>query len=293
MTSAEPLDIKVIYSATGRRAQPVRVAPTAKPKAAAVSAPVKRSVAVRAPIVRVHASTRGVLALGALNLMVGMVMLTVTWWPVDQFIYQKFVYKTPVDIAALGPMFGLKPEQIQAVPEESSAPAAPQPAITGTAAQAVIASTGYGWLVLSTIAGYALTLAAGTALGQCSNSTWRRHTVIVFMGVLLGLGVAGVYTWQEFQTRFPPDYLRWGMLIGGVAFLLLGMIFDRGVLRWSRCAAVLIIIAAVGSVVGLYLGALSGAIPPAQSSIVFLLIVFAMHSLYGWLLWLLAPRLAA
>lgn len=292
MPPSEPLDIKVIYSASGRPARAVRVAAVTKPKAAPVAS--TRTSPARPTVVRTPASSGRVILLGVMNVAVSLVILGVTWWPVDSFIYQKFVYKMPVDISQLGPMFGLTPEQL----EEStgghlSQPAASEPMITGTTAQVVIAASGYGWLTLSTLACYTLALAAGTAFGQVFSAAWRRYAVIIFMGVLLGLGVAGVDTWQKFQTRFPMDYLRWGMLIGGVAFLIFGMMFSRGAFRWSRVGAVLTIVAAVASVAGLLLGRMSGAIAPEQSGAVFLLLVFVVHSLYGWLLWFLTPRLAA
>ncbi len=292
MPPTEPLDIKVIYSASGRPARAVRVAAAAKPKA--VATPATRTAPARTAVVRAPVSERRVLMLGVLNLTVALVMLWAVWWPVDSFIYQKFVYKTPVDISQLGPMFGMTPQQLaETTAGDPSLPAADEPTITGTTAQMVIAASGYGWLTLSTLAGYTLALAAGTAFGQLFSAAWRRYAAIIFMGVILGLAVAGVDTWQKFQTRFPMDYLRWGMLIGGIAFLIFGMMFSRGALRWSRVGAVLTIVAAVASVAGLILGKLCGAIPPEQSAALFLALVFVAHSLYGWLLWFLSPRLAA
>lgn len=289
MPSTEPLDIKVIYSASGARAKPARRAAPKAERGESVTA--RRKTASLGGAARAARPFREVLVLAGLNLTVGMTMLAVTWWPVDRFIYQKFVYKTPLDLAQLGPMLGLSPQQIaEHAAGDPSQPAPAEPRITGTAAQAVIGASGYGWLTLSTAAGYALALAAGAALGGLGSPALRRVAWILFLGALSGLIVTGVMALRKYGLGFPPSTLRWGMVLAGVAAALLGMGLARGARRWSQAAAALVVVAALGSVAGLYLGGLCGAIAPEQSGAMFLLMVFVVHSAYGWALWLAAPR---
>ncbi|MCH7996056.1 MAG: hypothetical protein IIB57_16645, partial [Planctomycetes bacterium] len=71
---------------------------------------------------------------------------------------------------------------------------------------------------------------------------------------------------------------------------LIGLAIGTRVRGFSRMAAVMLLVSAIGSVVGLYLGNLAGAIESAQSSMLFLALVFFVHSFWGWVLLLAGSR---
>ena len=72
---------------------------------------------------------------------------------------------------------------------------------------------------------------------------------------------------------------------------LAGSAIGRGARGLTRLAGVLLILSAVGSVAGLYLGSQCGAIRPGLSSLTFMGIVFVVHSAWGWILLPVAARI--
>ena len=97
---------------------------------------------------------------------------------------------------------------------------------------------------------------------------------------------------SECDRGFPPSYLRAWM--AGLVCLsaLIGLAIGRGVRELTRLAAVTVILAAVGTAVGLYLGGQCGAVSAERSSPLILLLAFVVHSLYGWILLPLSFRMA-
>lgn len=273
MSSTSPLDIKVVYDASSR--------------------PGQRGKAVRASGRRPRPT---LLIVALLNLVVAGVLCYATWWPADKFIYLNFVLHTPLDVdvdaaaSAIVPGLAADPfagEPKEELPEDTFVP----PAIVGKTAQIVIGVTGYSWLALATIAFCALGLAGGAGLGRAGGSTWRKIGVILSLVALLALAWAGHDVWSEYGGEYPPGKLRAGM--AGLVLLsaLVGLAVGRAPRGLSRLAAVILIVAAVGSVLGLYLGKLCGAVDPEYSSILFLLIVFVLHSLWGWVLFPVSVRM--
>lgn len=275
MSNTSPLDIKVVYDASSRPGRQGKAMPVGGRR--------------RRPMLPVVA---------LLNILVAGALCYATWWPADKFIYLNFVLHTPLDVdvdaaaSAIVPSLAANPSAAdleEEPPENSFAP----PAIVGRTAQIVIAATGYLWLMLATIACCALGLAGGAGVGHTGGSTLRGAGAVLSLAVVLGLAWAGYSVWSEYGSEYPPDKLRAGM--AGLVFLsvMAGLAIGRAPRGLSRLAAVILILAAVGSAVALYLGRLCGAVDPEYSSILSLGIVFVVHSLWGWILFPIASRVRA
>lgn len=95
MSAAPPLDIKVIYSASGKRASPKRAAPPPRPQRDPRSH--RRPEGSRAAATSGRTSPFKLLLLGVLNLAVAGGLYYATWWRVDrELIYMTLTYKTHV-----------------------------------------------------------------------------------------------------------------------------------------------------------------------------------------------------
>ena len=271
-----PLDITIVYSASGRQRRRESVAHT-------------------------YRAARGgsLLLLGALNLIAAGAMYYGIWWRVDPFLYVRFImrgYLPGVDLDQAANIFGPRlpsSEEAQLPPEPEQAPATGA-AYTGQTGNIIIGATAYSWLTLSSIASGAVALASGTMLGRAGGLQWRRAGLFMMFGLLVVLGLAGYGVWAKFGMQYRPSQLRVGM--GGLVLLaaLLGLAMGRGVRGWTLTASVLMILSAVGSAVGLYLGTLCGLITPDELPfrfVYFTALVFALHSLWGWILLATAPRL--
>jgi hypothetical protein len=154
--------------------------------------------------------------------------------------------------------------------------------------------TAYSWLTLATIASCALALAGGAALGRVGGRAWRISGTILLVGVVGGLAWAGYGVWKEFGMEYPPNYLRAGM--GGLALLiaLLGLAVGRGARGLSYFAAFALLVSAAGSAVGVYMWVLCGAITSEElpvTLVLFMALIFTVHSFWGWALLPLTARL--
>ena len=280
MTMHSPLEIKVVYSASRRKRSGVTV----------VTARARRATPW--------------LLLGVMNVVAAGGMLYTTWWKVDPYVYLKFFWKTPipgVDLDEVATkMFGLPPVEPVATAdpsEESPSPSETEqgakltPSFSGEKAATILWATGYSWLAISTLACCALALAGGTALGQLNSQTLRILAAILAMAGLIALLWGAYQVWSEYGMAFEKHHKRVGLAASAALVTLFGMTIGRGARGLQRLAAVLLIISAVGSVVGLYLGARCGAIEAEHSTPMFLAMVFAIHSLYGWILLPVASRI--
>jgi len=309
--SESPLEITVVYDGPGKRRGTRRVA--ARPVAGA-----KRRTKAKAGPRSTRTVSAGRARRGGVAL-IGMSLLTLcsaggltyaTWWPADRFIFQSFMLRTPIpgmdidQVAAT--MFGgltakrnepkgsapkLNPEP-QTSAHASYGGGKVQPMFTGTTATSMICITAYAWLAISTLACCLLTLSAGAGFAGVGGRGWR---VLGLVGSVLGTGALGYgayYAWQQFGTKYPPDYLRWGMAgLVGLAFFL-GSVFAPDARRALKASGFTLLTAAVCTVIGLCLGRLSGAVEPEYCSPAFLGMAFAAHSAWAWILLLLAPRVA-
>ena len=274
MSTARPLDIKVIYSASSRRPR--------KPGRAAVSTPRSRATSWA--------------LLGAMSLIVAGVLTYATWWPVDKFIYLTFTWKTPVlgvdANAAAGALF---PNLAAAANSEANPPIDEEPVeahrYVGETATIIIGATAYSWLTLSTVAVGLLALFSGAAFGRAGGTQARRVGVILAAGGVLLLAWQAFDIFSQYDRGFPPSLLRaWMAGLIAVAALI-GLAIGRGVRGLGRTAGVAVIIAAVGTAVALHLGKQCGAVSAEYSSLLFLLFAFLIHSLYGWILLFFSFRL--
>jgi len=273
-TELEPLDIKVVYSASGRPARARRARP--------VSPGGRRNTAW--------------VVLGIFNIAAAGALCWATWWPADRFIFETFVWKTPipgVDLHAVAGIFGVHPDQAEGVrrDEVPTEEPAESPTFTGETARLIIGGSAYTWLTLATVAACALAMAGGAGLAAAGGAPWRRVGWILSAGAVMGLAWGAYDTWTEFGMEFPTETNRAGMAGLVILCLVVGLAAGRHPRGLSRFAAVMLVLSALVSVGGLLLGDACGAIEPEHSAIGFLAIVFVIHSVYGWILFPVASRL--
>ena len=274
MSTASSLEIKTIYSASGRgRRKPARV-------------------------VSVGPGTRTLpwLILGVFNLLAAGGLSYVTWWRVDPFIYDVFTWKTPlpgVDAdQAVAQMFPNLTAAVERAPpataEENPADA---PKYVGKTATVIIGTTAYAWLTLAVIASCALALSAGAALARGGGVWLRRVGAVLAVAGLLVLGAAVYRVLSEHGLQYTPRQLRLGMTALALLVAPVGLAIGRGSRGLARLAAITLILSALGTAVALHLGGHCDAVSPEHSALPFVFLAFILHSLYGWFLLLATHRL--
>lgn len=276
MPTAPSLDVKIVYSATKRRRASGKPRPTGTPSR----------------------SSRLIL-LAALNLVVAGSLYYGIWWRVDKFIYLKLMLTMPLPGVDVDAATGfLRPNPAGATASPPAATDEPGPAPTSRFApettQVVMVATSYGWLTLATFVTCVLAFSAGTLFGWRGGQVWRRAGLVLAGIALLVLIGAAYASWSKYGAEYPPAHLRAGMGGLGLVVALIGVAVGRGQHGWLRGAAVAIILAGVGSALAVYLGTLCDAIKPDElpmSLIPFLFVVFAVHSLWGWILLPIASRI--
>ena len=279
-TSSVP-EIKVIYSASGKTTRAVR--PRASRGAGAYP-----------------------LLVGFLGLLVAGVMFYATWWPINTYVGTTVILKAPIPLSpaeaeSLSRAFsggGRRPagrigraaDREDAADDEAE-PAPPATKYQGIAARNVIVGTALSWQALTSVAFCVLALAAGAA-GSAGSPMRLKSTARVLAGLMLiGLLLFAGYIWQKYAGGWPVFATRYVVAgLMGLA-LLLGIGFGRGGRRLSFCAGVLVILAAGGSAAGLHLWTQAGALTGTQASLGFMILVFCVHSAFGWLLMMMARRL--
>ncbi len=290
MPTTQPLDIKVIYTAKpgGRPRRAMR--PAERPERRSTERPAKNP----SKSIAMGRANGPWLALGFANLLVAGACYYATWWKVDPFLYMTTMMRAPVSnvsVEAAASLLGLgaessTPEQRRkAVNELAKNPPAPNKR-TYAFAGAV-----YGWLTLSTFSYIILAMAAGGSLTGAGAGIGRRKGVILLGGCILGMAYAAYDILSRFGWQYRPDHLRgyMGGLLG--IGLFLGLAFGGRPRKLIRVAAGTLILSAVGSVAGIWLLKWCDALEkPEYASPVFLIMVFAIHSIYGWLLIPLSSR---
>ena len=241
-------------------------------------------------------SARLAMAVGIVTTLVAGAVYYGTWWRADPFIYMTFMLKTPVaadvDVeTAAAAMFGVRaPTTAPTVlPSPQASTQAPQ--WSAQTKQIVISSMGYAWLMLATLAACALALAGGAVMAFADGGKLRRVGLILTILMVTGIGLGGYFVWMEYGRAYEPTHLRVGM---GLLVLLCGAIglrLDRRSHGLLRLGAVALILSAAGSAIGLYLWGRCDAIEPEYYTIGFIATVFAIHSLWGWVLIPLRSRL--
>lgn len=180
----------------------------------------------------------------------------------------------------------------------------------GKTAQVMIPAAAYGWLTLATAGACMLALAGGAGVGAAGGKKLRRVGWILAPGLAIGLAFTVYRLWPQsdvksgqetkllehlvqslYGMKYSPVQLR--MWMGALAFLSLsiGMAIGRRVRVLTRLAAVTIILAAVGSAMGVWLWSQCGALEAGQASVMVMVLVFVAHSAWGWVLWPLSRRM--
>jgi len=264
MNALTPIEVKVIFDASSRGRR--------KPTHRVRSSP------------RVSRSSPWIV-LGVFNLLAAGGLYYAAWWRVDPFIYLTLMLKTPVDMD-LDQAAGIfiprnhEPREPAAQPLPVSVASSPW---TGDTVRKVMGTAAYGWLTLATAAACALALSCGAVFGRIGGSPWRRAGIVLAATLTLALAAAVFVVWSEYGRKYLPIHLRFGM--GGLALWTasIGLALGRAARGLARFAAFTLILSAVGTVVALYLGAQCGAIPPEQSTSLYLTLAFLIHSIYGWI----------
>jgi len=257
MTSPSVVEVKVVFDAASRgRRGAVRVAPHTRAEGA-----------------------RAWHALGVVHLLVAAALYYGIWWRVDPFLYMTLMMKTPVDmdLGAAAGMFGVPGAADEARAEKARVSASTR------MTQTVLGSTVGGWLALSTASACALALAAGAGWARFRGSGLRRAAWFIAVLAALVVVVSAYVEWQKYERAYPPNHLRCWM--GGVVLLFgaIGLLLGRLARGLSTLAGITLIIAGVGTVAAMLLGARHDAIEPQYATAAALAIAFGVHSAYGWL----------
>ncbi len=265
MASTQSLDIKVVYSAAQRR-RPGRTVPIGLGAAASPA--------------------KGWLLLGVVNSAMALGLYYVTWWRVDPFFYITTIMHTPIKEEEIARLIPVTQEGVRALPIDLKQLTSGEKknAYSADTTRIILGAVSYGWLALATLSFGLVALAAGASWSRAGANRWQSIWIILALGTLLALLCAAALTWQKYGAKYPPNHLRFGMAgLGGLA-LLAGLTvrrFSKGV---NRMAGLGLILSAVGSAVGLYLLGRCAAVEPVYASLPVIVMVFAVHSFYGWLL---------
>jgi len=276
MPTAPPLEVKVVYSANKRR--------RASGKPRPMGAPSRSSRLV---------------FLAVLNLVVAGTLYYGIWWRVDKYINVRLILAIPltgVDADSATGFLAPNPPSAAESPAADTNEVGPASTseFTPKTTQVMMIATAYGWETLATVATCVLALSAGTLLGRAGGAGWRRAGIVLTCVVLLALIGAVYATWTRYGAGYPTAHLRIGFGAVGLLVALVGLALGRGMRVWLRGAAWATILAGVGSAVAVYLATLCDAIRPDElplSLIPFLFVVFAVHSLWGWILLPIASRI--
>ncbi len=289
MSTQTPVEVQVVFDASkgrGRRSARRTVSPKSLPPA--------------------RGGSGGVfgLVLGLVSIVVSGGFYYVTWWKADPEIYLRLLTKTPVALdvdmdAVAAQMFGIQmPPKSKvkpgAQPETDAGDVAasdsefPLAKWSGQATQVAIPAVAYSWLTMSSLS-YLLVAMAGGAVVFGGASLRRVGFVITVLSVL-GVGIGAYYVYSEFGWYRPTD-LRFGMGILVLLALGVGSVVGRGGRRVTRIASVSLILAAVVTGAGLYVGGQCGAVKIEHFSLQFIAIAFAVHAAWGLVLFPLSKRL--
>ncbi len=272
----EPLDIKLVYTASKRDRRRARPAYAAAPTRASF-----------------------IVFVGALSVVVAGALYYVTWWRADPKLRVLLLMRTPL------PGVNLNDAASALVPAEKGTPATrsanppTRPVVsTGemeaqvTEAKFVVATV-VAWVALITLAAAALALSGGALVGA-SGALSERVVRPVFTTVAVIAVGWGIYAFMSSGGLFVPDHLRLSVLAGLIVIVALGLFVGRGERALTYLAAILLILSAAGSGVALDVAVRHGLVKPDELPMALLplgLLAFVAQSLWGWILLPLAPRL--
>lgn len=287
MTTA-PLDVKVVYDASATRGRRGTV------------------------VTRTGVAPSRWLIVGVINVVTSGVLCYGAWWRVDsEILYPGIVMHSTipgVNLNLLSANMIPKKRTPHAKPLTKSSDQEPaRAALPASKASPATASTAgsrtvdartvqlwgaaYTWLALATLASCALSLSSGSLIGRWRGDSIRSVGMILTGGAVLGLGLSVYTVFNKYGMEYPTGHLRLTMAGLGALCFCVGLSIAGRVRGLARFAGGTVILSAIGSVVGLYLWSRIDAVPPEQATLTYLLIVFAIHSAWGWILWVVAPRL--
>lgn len=288
MTTA-PLDIKVVYSSTGR---PARHAPRPTLKVTQPRGPLGLSVVI-----------------GSLSLAAAALLVWLACWKVDRELYMVLMLKTPaieltdattnLNLGIASPPAGVANDArkggLPAINVSDIVPSGENaPAFVGRTAQTVIVATRYIWPALAVLTAAALALSGGLAWGHAIGRLARVLAVLLFLAAVAYVAWRAYAVFMEYGRNFPPSRARIGLTVLVVLAGLLGLSIGRGAATWSRYAAILLVVLGLASVAGVYLGRLCNAIPMEHAWLAKstgFLVAFAVFAAYAAVLYPLAGRL--
>ncbi|MGD2109496.1 MAG: hypothetical protein PVI86_08895 [Phycisphaerae bacterium] len=284
MTTVEPLEVKVIYSASRRGPRPTkRVGP------------------------RSSTNTSLLVTVGVLSLAVAGALYYATWLRADPKLRVRLFMRTPLPGVNLDDV-----AQALVPPDAKDAAISPRPA---SGPRAVTASEGVrlssaevqaqlteaklrvaivvGWVALVTVAIAVLAVCGGALTGRGLDGSRRALLCIVGVIALAGLGWSA-YSRLGPEWRFVPQHLRLGVGAGLIVLAMAGTLVARGGRGLAYVAAVLLILSAAGTVAALQLTVQHEVVKLDELPMQLLplsICVFVAQSLWGWILLPLAPRL--
>lgn len=270
MKPNSPIDIKVIYGSSSKQPGP----------------PVKRGGTAK--------KTNAIWSLALINMFVSGALYYGTWWEVDPFLYMTLIMKTPlaVDVdldAAAAAMFGIQPSsrKPRTLPADQSPETKQQTQWSGKTSQFIIPLMSYMWLTLATVASGLLAMSSGSLLSK-ARSGQSKLTGRVCIGVtLLILITFIVIIWSRYGVGYHPNHLRIGMAGFVLLCLTVGLTLAARSSGLARLSSIGLIVSACCSVLGIIFGYYCGAIESEYYTFVFIVLVFLIHSGWGWILFFL------
>ena len=276
MPGASSLDIKVVYSGSSRKR--VRVRPSRD------RGSLRRST---------------LMAFGLMNLLVSGGLYFGTWQWADPELRVKLLMHTPlpgVDLEAAADAFlPRQPVDRRVAPRRrGNNPSSLQQRTEAQTAQALgFAGTIVGWEVLATLVSCAMALSGGALVAKATSKKIRAGVLIAGLLGVVALGWHAYGLWQQYG-RFVPDQIRIDIAALVAILGLVGLAMSSGARRLTRLAAILLILSAAGSVIGLHVGTHYEAITPdalPASLLTCSVGVFLIQSAWGWLLLPVASRI--
>jgi hypothetical protein len=154
-------------------------------------------------------------------------------------------------------------------------------------AQVVLAAAAYGWLIVSTLAGFGLTIAGCSGLS--SNGGLRRVGMLLMPVSIIACSVIGWYVWKKYSwyETLLPDWVKpWSIGLGMLAFGSIGFMLNRHGRGVHSLAGLGVIASALLSLAAIWVAVRWGQMPSEQVNAALYAMVFFVQSAYGWLLML-------
>ena len=275
MQTVSPVEVKVVYSASKRRRRPsvVRIGPS-------------------------PAGSTKLMVVGLVSAAMAVGMYYATWWEADPELRAMVFLHTPLvglDFNGVATLMSqaIAPGQVAAATGQTSVGATEDVAAAQLVKAAHFVITILGWEAITTVSILVLALLSGGLIARADAGRLRRVAVIVGLFALALVAIAGLWLWSRYG-RFEPKQLRTDVAAVVVCFGLLGLLFRRGGCKLGRLAAVLLILSAAGSAYALNVLVEFGAVRLQDLTLALLpctAVIFVVHSFWGWVLLLLAPRL--